>query len=215
MKKYVLLVSVIVLLVFSNLSAQNNFNLQFKPIITNTDSITVETLKFYISSVQLNYEDGSRSIEPNSFHLLDIENSKSLIIKSLNAKNKPIKSISFNIGIDSITNISGAMGGDLDPTKGMYWTWQSGYVNFKLEGKSKYCNTKNNEFQFHLGGYQFPYNTLQNIALSINTKDKVEVLIDVDYFLKVINLREINHIMSPSKKGKFLSEKLSTIFRIK
>jgi hypothetical protein len=32
--------------------------------------------------------------------------------------------IQFQLGIDSLTNVSGAMGGDLDPTKGMYWTWQ-------------------------------------------------------------------------------------------
>jgi hypothetical protein len=42
--------------------------------------------------------------------------------------------IQFNLGLDSLTNVSGALGGDLDPTKGMYWTWQNGYVNFKLQG---------------------------------------------------------------------------------
>ena len=69
--------------------------------------------------------------------------------------------IQFNLGIDSLTNVSGALGGDLDPTKGMYWTWQNGYVNFKLQGTSDLCNNPKNEFEFHLGGYLKPFNNYE------------------------------------------------------
>ena len=62
--------------------------------------------------------------------------------------NIPFSKLKFQLGIDSLTNVSGAMGGDLDPTKGMYWTWQSGYINMKIEGKSNSCKTRKNQFQF-------------------------------------------------------------------
>ena len=75
--------------------------------------------------------------------------------------------IKFNLGIDSLTNVSGVMGGDLDPTKGMYWTWQSGYINFKMEGSSAVCPTRNHEFQFHIGGYQDPFYAMQTLELEV------------------------------------------------
>jgi len=122
--------------------------------------------------------------------------------------------IKFNLGIDSITNVSGAMGGDLDPTKGMYWTWQSGYINLKLEGKSKLCKTRNNEFQFHLGGYQNGDNALQTIILNVSENKEIDILIDIEQFVAAIDLSEQNQIMSPGKKAVLLSEKFSKIFSI-
>ena len=58
------------------------------------------------------------------------------------------------------------MGGDLDPTKGMYWAWQSGYINFKMEGSCSQCLATKNNFEFHLGGYQQPFYAMQTIELN-------------------------------------------------
>ena len=91
--------------------------------------------------------------------------------------------LAFDIGIDSITNVSGAMGGDLDPTKGMYWTWQSGYINFKLEGTSPDCPARKNEFQFHLGGYAYPNASVQKIALTATGQGNINVQMNLDMFL--------------------------------
>ena len=90
--------------------------------------------------------------------------------------------IAFNLGIDSITNVSGAQGGDLDPTKGMYWAWQSGFINIKLQGTSNSCPPPKNEFEFHLGGYQYPFNSLQTIILKTGNEKKLR------YFLILKNL---------------------------
>ena len=62
-----------------------------------------------------------------------------------------MKRIYFQIGIDSLTNVSGDLDGDLDPALGMYWAWNSGYINMKLEGKSSSCKSVKKEFQFHIG----------------------------------------------------------------
>ena len=119
------------------------------------------------------------------------------------------------MGIDSLTNVSGAMGGDLDPTKGMYWTWQNGYINFKLEGFNAVCNTRNHFFQYHLGGYQSPFATVQTLVLPLKSKAK-EVVVDVaiDKFLEEIDMSKTAEIMSPGAVAVELSKKLKGIFSV-
>jgi hypothetical protein len=57
-------------------------------------------------------------------------------------ENKSISKITFSAGIDSLTSTAGIQKGVIDPINGMYWAWQSGYVNFKIEGKSSSCPTR-------------------------------------------------------------------------
>lgn len=180
--------------------------------LTNGDSIQFETLKFYISGIELVKDDKLVWKEGNSFHLIDASVIQSLSIL-LNIKQTIFfNKIKFNIGIDSITNVSGALSGDLDPTRGMYWTWQSGYINFKLEGSSNQCKTRNSEFQFHLGGYLQPFSTLQNVILPVRKQKMQVVVMDIEKFISAIDLITENHIMSPGKEAAMLSEKLPGIF---
>ena len=106
------------------------------------------------------------------------------------------------------------MGGDLDPTKGMYWTWQNGYINFKIEGKSNLSIAKNKEFVFHLGGYQNSFSTLQTIQLPVQYLSISPINIAIDKWINEIDLNKQNHIMSPSKEAVLLANKLSTIFSV-
>lgn len=177
-------------------------------------SIYFSQLKLYISSIEFLNKDSVVWKETNGYHLLDASDEKTLYILLSSPTNLKFTKIKFNLGIDSITNVSGAMGGDLDPTKGMYWTWQSGYINLKLEGKSKLCKTRNNEFQFHLGGYQNGDNALQTIILNVSENKEIDILIDIEQFVAAIDLSEQNQIMSPGKKAVLLSEKFSKIFSI-
>jgi hypothetical protein len=179
-----------------------------------TDSIKIESLKFYVSGIEL--LNGTEVIweERKSFHLLDITDPHSLYVFFETPSDIFFSSIKFSIGIDSITNTSGAFGGDLDPTRGMYWTWQSGYINFKVEGKSNLCKDRNNEFQFHLGGYQFPFTTIQTIVLDPKEKEKIDIAVDIKKLFSEIDFSKTDHIMSPGKEASFLSGKLSHIFEL-
>jgi len=173
---------------------------------------SIEMLKFYISKVQLYQNDSLAYDEDYSYHLIDVSTPISLnFIVSIPEK-LCFNRIQFKLGIDSLTNVSGAMGGDLDPTKGMYWTWQSGYVNFKLEGKNTLCKTNNNQFQFHLGGYRTPYSCLQIINLKVSEEKPLVIILDVEKFIKSIDLAAVNHIMSPSTAAVVLSEYLVKCF---
>lgn len=182
--------------------------------ITKADSVSFESLKFYISGIEFRNNEKIIWKEENSFHLMDISDKRSLLIILNKQVQSNFTNILFHLGIDSITNVSGAIGGDLDPTKGMYWTWQNGYINFKLEGKSNLCKTRNNEFEFHLGGYQFPDNSLQTVTLPCTSQENIIISFDLEKFLGQVDLSKENQIMSPGNDAVLLSKKAASAFSV-
>jgi len=178
------------------------------------DSIRFETLKFYISQIELINGDKTIWKEKNGYHLAVASDEKTMQVLLHPDADVLFNKIKFGLGIDSITNSSGAMRGDLDPTKGMYWTWQSGYINFKIEGSSNLCKSRNNEFQFHAGGYQFPFNCFRTIVLNGAFEKGVNIYIDLSEFMNDIDLAVEDHVMSPGEKAVELSKKLSGCFHV-
>ena len=183
---------------------------------TTNDSkhLKITEVKFYLSKIQLLRNGKIVLEEKNGFHLVDAGQTNPFIIVVNNTQNISFDQVQFNLGIDSTTNVSGAMGGDLDPTKGMYWTWQSGYINFKLEGTSPLCTTRNNEFQFHLGGYQKPNYCLQPLSFPIKNSSKIDLNLDVQKILEQVDLSKTNHIMSPSAEAVLISKVVANAFTI-
>jgi hypothetical protein len=182
--------------------------------LQNGDSIQITALKFYISDIELLLKEKIIFSEENSYHLIDVSESSALLIELKGSGDLIFDGIKFNLGIDSITNFSGALGGELDPTNGMYWTWQNGFINFKLEGKNTQCRSINKDFQFHIGGYQYPFNSLQVVNLNVIGKGNPHIIIDVDQLISEINFSEQDHIMSPGKEALVMAEKTSNIFSI-
>ncbi|MBK9489775.1 MAG: hypothetical protein IPO07_14125 [Haliscomenobacter sp.] len=114
-----------------------------RPIAENTwyvstkgDSVQFDNIRFYLSNIQFEMDDNTWIKDTVSAHLIDVFEPASLHIITQKIDLKRLKTIHFNLGIDSLINVSGALGGDLDPQKGMYWAWQSGYINLKIEGRS-------------------------------------------------------------------------------
>jgi hypothetical protein len=177
------------------------------------DSFRFETLKCYISQLEL-YQ-GGKSIwaEKNSYHLLDFSEPTSQTWMLQIPKGIIYDQIKFHLGIDSSTNVSGALGGDLDPTKGMYWTWQSGYINTKIEG-SRYSGVERKEFQWHIGGYQSPYNALQKITLKVQASDRLNIALDLSQLMEQIDWEKTSNIMSPKEEALILAEMFSKIFSV-
>ena len=175
------------------------------------DSITITQFRFYISDIEL-WNDKNKTWEEHNFHLINANEYQTLRISLAIPYDIVYDKIKFKLGIDSLTNVSGAMGGDLDPMKGMYWTWQSGYINVKLEGNSPLCKTRNNAFEFHLGGYHTPFNCLKTVTLPIIKSDNLKLYIDLKKALSSINLKMTNQIMTPSKLAVDISEKIAKAF---
>ena len=106
-------------------------------------------------------------------------------------------------------------GGDLDPTNGLYWTWQSGYINFKLEGKTAACPARNNLFQYHIGGYQYPFNAMREVELDIEKGGEILIEFPIEELLNNTDLSKEYEIMSPNKKAMRMADKIAKNFRIK
>ena len=175
----------------------------------NNDSISFSELKLYVSDYLLKSDD--RYLSVNSVDLIDngIPSSK-IILDSINLSS--YETLSFNFGMDSTINTSGILTGDLDPMKGMYWAWNSGYINLKMVGKSSLVNTLKNEFEYHLGGYRKPNGTCFRVSLPLTTNS---IQLDLkSLFLNPIDLKNNPVIMIPGKTASQITESASNLFSI-
>jgi hypothetical protein len=111
---------------------------------------TVDLLKYYVTNVVLVNENGSEWLAKN-YNLIDLEVPNQ---NTINLKNVPMgkyTKMTFILGVDSSRNNSGVQDGFLDPSYGMIWTWNTGYIFFKHEGS--FTNSLNGKkpLRFHLG----------------------------------------------------------------
>ena len=193
------------------------FELHKKYVSGTKDTLSLETFKCYLSNIKIQYQDASFLAIKNRYYLLDLEHPETFKVPISKRNNQHITRITFDIGIDSLTATSGAMDGALDPIKGMYWAWQSGYINTKIEGKSSSCKTRNNEFQFHIGGYREPYYAKRKLSFDINRKSSKDIIIGIDFnrFFSSLKLQETISVMIPGKQALQLAGYCSTMFYIK
>ncbi|NRA11506.1 MAG: hypothetical protein HRT57_06100 [Crocinitomicaceae bacterium] len=186
---------ILFLLGSTSVIAQKNVSISFDLSPSDT-TMEVGVFKFYLSSISLQFEDNSVYIEPNSYHLINKEDSSPQSLTLSNVPDKAISKITFTLGTDSMANVSGAMDGDLDPILGMYWAWNSGYINFKLEGKKG-----NQAFEFHIGGYNGEQATARTLSYSVSADDTIEIKIDPSKFLNQIDLSSTSSVKIPGNEA--------------
>lgn len=184
---------------------KREFVLNDTSVLHQEKRVTFTQLRFYLSGFTLLLKDSVVWQEENSFHLIDASQPESQQWKANLPDGLDYDALQFAIGVDSATSCSGAMGGDLDPTKGMFWSWNSGYINFKLEGTYPDCPARNHKFEFHLGGYQSPYATMQTLQVLATPNTPILIAMDVSEFIKGIDLTSDFRVMSPGKAAFDLS----------
>lgn len=137
------------------------------------ESYTINKFKYYITNVVLS--NGNHIVSENeSCHLIDQAVTASQNF-SFAVDAKQYTHISFLLGVDSIHNVSGAQTGALDPLNDMFWTWNTGYVMAKMEGKSPVSKLPNNRIEYHIGGFSGANNVLKQITLSMPPGKLLEV----------------------------------------
>jgi hypothetical protein len=211
--------------------AQKNIYLKFENIANGkklvlNDSVytnafgekyTVSKLKYYISNV--NFQTISERFKKNVY-LVDASKNDSIKIKKIADK---VFGIYFQIGVDSLLNCSGAQTGALDPLNDMFWTWNNGYVNFKLEGFSPSSNANNKKVEQHIGGYKSPYTTMRKIYLKLPAdyfkyRKNITIQLNLDKYWKATNeirIAEKPVIASAGQMASDASENFSQMFSIK
>lgn len=133
----------------------------------NGDDFKVTKFNYYISNIKLNNTDGSSYSETESYHLLEQETPASLSFSLAKVPAGTYKSITLTIGVDSLRNVSGTQTGALDPAKGMFWSWSSGYIMLKMEGTSPQSTAASNELRIHVGGIYGANNTIKTVTLDL------------------------------------------------
>ena len=128
----------------------HNLIIKFKPVV-QYDSVpmkfgtvyknyfkeeyTPTAFKFYVHNFKMiNTDSGTEfKLANDKYYLVDFADSASTEIK-ITISPDVYNRISFTIGVDSAQNVSGAQTDALDPAKGMFWNWNTGYIMAKLEG---------------------------------------------------------------------------------
>lgn len=171
---------------FDNVAGSSDLQLN-TGVYTNgfNQRFTVTKLKYYVSNFQFTNANGSVYTVPQS-------ESYFLIDESLPASHSPVikvpegeyKSVSFIVGVDSLRNTTDVSGrtGVLDVSAAgadMYWSWNSGYIFFKMDGTSPAITVMGSVFQFHVGGfggYSTPTtNNLRQINLDLSARGTAKV----------------------------------------
>ena len=169
---------------FNNLFG--NEPLVFKKEYINAfgEKLTFSTLNYFISNIKLTKKDGAEYIVPqdSSYFLVKQPDSLSHTIVLKNVPKGKYNNITFTIGVDSARNTYDVSKrtGVLDigaGAKGMYWVWNSGYIFFKLEGKTvNEVDSLRKGFHYHIGGYGgFDTKTINNIKVKSLTLPNVAV----------------------------------------
>ncbi|MBU3744219.1 MAG: hypothetical protein FGM61_06655 [Sediminibacterium sp.] len=185
------------------------------------ESFSIDKCLFYLSNLEWQSTSGKWNSIPNSYYLVNIADSSSLQIQ-LPLQNQSIKRIRFIIGVDSAKNVSGIQQGVLDPARGMFWTWNTGYVMAKLEGVSDVSTMPGKKFTYHIGGYAGEQNVTKRVELVIdnNAINQQKLFIQAD-LLKWFNgeipvsiaTNPICHV--PGKLAKQIANNYQLQFRIK
>ncbi len=168
---------------WGNLKAQQDIHLKWN--FHSTDPyLNIDVCKFYVGNFVF-YNHGIEVGRAEDYFLMERLKREELVFHE--CINTGFDAFEFQLGVDSITHERGVMMGDLDPVQNMYWTWQAGYIDAKIEGK-----WKEHPFQLHLGGYQHPYRADQKVRVSCS---KVQYEYHFDSFLDIGFIQRLNEAM--------------------
>ena len=184
--------------------------LQHVYLTQNNDSISFSILKIYFSDFRFKDKISGRITSIDTLIFYDLADSSThSFFNDLNLSN--YESVAFTLGLDSSKNVSGELENAYDPLLGMYWAWNTGYINLKIMGESSAVPTNSHEFEFHLGGYRSPFATAQNIQIDLNDQ---YIYFDLEkLFSESINLTKNHHIMLPCKDAFLISQGISACFK--
>lgn len=141
------------------------------------DTFNIEELKHYFSNFTLIKPTGER-VNLMNYHLLNaqIPGTFNFTIQNVPAGN--YTGITFLLGVDSLRNHSGVQEGALDPAWQMFWTWNTGYVFFRINGRT----ISNKTYAFDIGGIRnLPVYTFMLNSFKLKTNEpKLSFNVDIN-----------------------------------
>lgn len=146
---------------FDNRAGNSDLQLNTGYINSSGETFSITTLNYYISNIRLGTASGQDYEVPqdSSYFLVSENDPGSQLVKLRNIPAGDYNQITFIIGVDSLRSTMDVSRrqGVLDPAQGhdgMYWTWNSGYIFFKMEGTSPVAPAEqHHKFYYHIGGF--------------------------------------------------------------
>ncbi len=122
------------------------------------DDWSAERLRYYLSNFRLRRADGGWVVNPQAadssrgYFLVDEADAASRQFQIGPLPPGTYSGIEFLVGVDAARNSAGAQTGTLDPARGMFWTWNTGYIYFQFEGHSPQSSADGHTLTWHVGG---------------------------------------------------------------
>ena len=122
------------------------------------DHWSADKLRYYLSNFRLRRSDGGWFVNPqredrsDGYFLVDEADGSSKQLSIGPVTSGQYGGIEFLIGVDPQRNTAGAQTGTLDPTRGMFWTWNTGYMYLLFEGHSPQSADEAHALSYHVGG---------------------------------------------------------------
>jgi hypothetical protein len=208
-------------LTFKNMVGEKQLNTDSSYINQAGEAFTVRNFRYYISNITfIDSVDNKSQSYSDVYFLIDEKDEASKQVL-LSTSLKHITTVEFLLGVDSIKNVSGVQTGTLDPARGMFWTWNSGYVMAKLEGNSPVANTPMHAYSYHIGGYKTNERAARKIRLSTfaTTTAEKNILVTAD-ILKwfagtyTIKITDIAFCHEPGKLAMKFADNYTNMFSI-
>ena len=207
---------------------------QGQPLIFNQpytnafgEDYTVTAFRFYVSALSLQNNNADVPVAGETkYRLADAAIGNTLSF-TISANQNIFNSLSFQLGVDSIDNVSGAQSGDLDPAKGMFWTWNSGYIMAKLEGASSFSTVPNGNFTYHIGGFSGENKAIRSIVLAVpegrqitlrnNRTTTVVINADIDKWFHAthaLSIADNAFVHSPGSLARLYADNYAAMFSV-
>lgn len=192
------------------------------------DPFTATRLRYYLSGFRLRRADGSWFEAPRDeqsdagYYLVDEAVPASKTFKLPPAPAGEYQGVEFRLGIDPARNHGGAQTGVLDPARGMFWMWNTGYIFLKLEGQSPASPEDEHRVTLHIGGGDALARTIylaldaKPIRVAAGVQPTIHLAADVAAFFAgepPLRLAETHSVMS-APEGAPLADRAARLFRL-
>ena len=193
----------------------------------NGEDFRVTTFKFYVGRIGLQDDfPQPHGQDTVAYFLIDAADATTHSAE-VKLNGRSFNKIVFQIGIDSVYHVSGAQTGALDPMKGMFWTWNTGYINAKLEGRSSFSRGLNQAFTYHIGGFRQGQQTQRTVVLPLPAQQEwslqktgvteAVVTVDLDKWFRSVHqlpIAAVSEMMVPGPVAVQYADNYATLFSI-
>lgn len=160
---------------------------------SNNESFELSTLKYIISNISLEDNDGNIYEYPTEENVFIIDeadgnNAGEIFVTLSNVDAASYTSISFGIGIDQNRFALGAEGqGDFlaaAQEKGMMWAWATGYKFIRIDGTYSSTNNTDEALNIHMGSVGTTLDNYREVTLSLPNSVKVSTSTNPEIHIK-------------------------------